>query len=352
MSDESYDKLADALDRLPNGFPRTPSNIELRVLKKIFTPEEAWLAGHLSGKMEPTSAIAARAEISEDEVTERLRKMTRQGFVWGHKAEDGYRFRLAPFVVGIYEAQIENMDHELAHLVEDYLQNGGAAGIMKPSPALQRVVPAMDTVKTELIMPYEDVREMLLQAKSYRVRDCICRTQKEHTGRECDYPLHNCLTFSSRERSEPHKDDVTQEQALAILDQAEEVGLVHSVSNFIKGVSYVCNCCGCCCGILRGITEWGFENSMAASNYYAMIDADECQNCGICIDRCQVEAISEVDGVTVVDRKRCIGCGLCVSGCPDGVAMLQRKPDDEIVHPPETFAVWEEMRLHSRGMLD
>ncbi len=336
---------------MPNGFPRTPSNIEIRILQKIFTPEEAWLAGMLRGKMEPTAAIAARAELDEEEVTERLNLMGRKGFVWRHKAEDGLRFRLAPFVVGIYEAQIETMDHELAHLVEDYLLGGGAAGIMAPLPALQRVVPAMETVKTELIMPYEDVREMLLQAKSYRVRECICRKQKEHTGRECDHPLRNCLTFSSRE-GKPHPDALTQEQALALLDQTEEIGLVHSVSNFIKGVNYVCNCCGCCCGILRGITEWGFENSMAASNYYAVIDAEECQNCGICIDRCHVSAISEVNGTTVVDRKLCIGCGLCVSGCPDEPALLERKPEAEIVHPPDTFAIWEEMRLRSRGMLD
>jgi len=351
MSDECYENLADALDRLPNGYPRTPSNIEVSILKKIFSPDEAWLAGQLSGEMELTSVIAARAELKEEETTERLKKMAKSGFVWSHKADDGLRFRLAPFVVGIYEASLENMDHELAHLVEDYLANGGAAGIMKPQPGLQRVVPAMETVKTEWIMPYEDVREMLVQAKSYRVRDCICRTQKDHLGRECDNPVHNCLTFSSREPKE-HKDAVTQEQALALLDQSEEIGLVHSVSNFIKGVSYVCNCCGCCCGILRGITEWGFENSMAASNYYAVINADECTNCAICVDRCQVEAISDADGVTVVDRKLCIGCGLCVTGCPDEVARLERKPEEEIVHPPETFAVWEEMRMRERGMLD
>lgn len=351
MSDY-YVKLAEALDRLPNGFPRTPSNVEIRILKRIFTPEEALVAGQLRGTMEPTSEIAARVDLGEEEVTARLRKMTRKGLVWGHKADDGYRFRLAPFVVGIYEAQIEMMDHELAHLVEDYLQDGGAAGIMKPSPALQRVVPAMDTVKTEIIMPYEDVRAMLMQAKSFNVRECICRKQKEHLGRECDYPLTSCLTFSSRERGDPREGDLTQEQALALLDQTEEIGLVHSVSNFVEGVSYVCNCCGCCCGILRGITEWGFENSMAASNYFAVIDADECTSCGICVDRCHVEAISEENGSIVVDRNLCIGCGLCVSGCPDGIAMLERKPEAEIVHPPETMAVWEEMRRQSRGMHD
>ena len=36
ISDHVYEQLADALDRLPNGFPRTPTGVEIRILKKIF----------------------------------------------------------------------------------------------------------------------------------------------------------------------------------------------------------------------------------------------------------------------------------------------------------------------------
>jgi electron transport complex protein RnfB len=116
-------------------------------------------------------------------------------------------------------------------------------------------------------------------------------------------------------------------------------------------MGYVCNCCGCCCGILRGITDYGIDNSIARANYYAVIDPDECVGCGTCIDRCQVKAIFERDGVSVVDRDRCIGCGLCVTGCPDGVAKLVRLPDAEMIHPPESFADWERERLENRGLL-
>jgi len=117
-------------------------------------------------------------------------------------------------------------------------------------------------------------------------------------------------------------------------------------------VGYVCNCCGCCCGILRGITEWGIERSVAYANYYAVIDPAFCANCGNCIERCQVHAISEGEGFSVVDREHCIGCGLCVTGCPNDVARLVRKPEAELVHPPEDFAAWEHERLHNRGLGD
>ena len=349
MTDDVYEQLAKALDRLPNGFPRTPSNVEIRVLKKIFSPEEARLAGQLSGSMEHVDVIAKRIGLSAEETEEKLTGMAKRGLLW-HGDKDGKLFfRLAPFVVGIYEAQLESMDHELAHLVEEYLANGGATGIMKPEPAIHRVIPAQKAVKSEWILPYDDVKAILLKSKTFCLRDCICRKQQDLIGRKCTFSLRTCLGFSSLE-SPPSQYTISKEEALAFLDKAEETGLVHTVSNVMKGIGYVCNCCGCCCGILRGINEWGIENSVAHANYYAVIDPDECVGCGTCRKRYQVHAISEQGEVSVVDTRRCIGCGLCATGCPNGAAKLKRKPDDEIVDPPQDFATWEDERLHNRGL--
>jgi NAD-dependent dihydropyrimidine dehydrogenase PreA subunit len=349
LSNHVYGHLAEALNKLPNGFPRTASNVEIRILKKIFSSEEATLASQLTGSMEPVEVIAKRAGLSAEETRTRLVEMAKRGLLWSYSGGDQLFFRLAPFVVGIYESQRESMDHELAHLVEDYLANGGAVGIMKPQPALHRVIPAQKAVKSEWILPYDDVKAILLSSEGFRLSDCICRVQQDHIGRRCDFPLRTCLSFSSVER-ESSQNDVSKEEALAFLDKAEEMGLVHTVSNVMKGLGYVCNCCGCCCGILRGINDWGIENSVAHANYYAVIKADECLGCGICRKRCQVHAISENDGVSVVDRKKCIGCGLCVTGCPNGVAKLERKPENEIVNPPANFETWEHERLRNRGI--
>lgn len=350
-SSHVYEQLADALDKLPNGFPRTASKVEIAILRKIFSPEEASLAGQLSGHREPLDVIAERVGLSIEEAGGKLMRMAQGGLVLFAQKDGKLLFRLAPFIVGIYEAQLDAMDHELAHLVEDYLANGGAVGIMKPQPALHRVVPAQKAVKSEWILPYDDVRQILLSAKSYGLRDCICRVQQDHIGRRrCDFPLRTCLYFSPFENP-PGPLDVSREEAVEFLDKAEEIGLVHTVSNVMKGVGYVCNCCGCCCGILRGINDYGIENSVAQANYFATINPDECLGCGTCVLRCQVHAISYEDGVSVVDRKRCIGCGLCVTGCPSNVAKLQRRPDAELVHPPADFAVWGRERLLNRGLI-
>lgn len=349
QDDMVYEQLANALNRLPNGFPRTRSNVEIRLLKKIFSPEEAALASQLTGSMESSKAISQRVGLSPEQAEAKLTEMAGKGMVWHDKEGDEHLYRLAPFIVGIYEDQLMSMDHELAHLVEEYLSGGGAVGIMKPQPAIHRVVPANKATKSEWILPYDDVKSILKNSKSFILRDCVCRVQKKHLGQECSFPVRSCLTFSASELPK-NESSISKEEAFAFLDHVEELGLVHTVSNVMKGFGYVCNCCGCCCGLLRGITEWGIENSVAHANYYAEIDAEECSSCGTCVDRCQVHAISEIDGSTVVDREKCIGCGLCVTGCPSEAARLVRKPDEDIIPPPADFSTWEHERLQNRGL--
>jgi electron transport complex protein RnfB len=351
MMQDPYEQLAQALDRLPNGFPRTQSGVEIAILKKIFVPAEAVLACQLSGNYEPLPQIAERVGLTVEETRERLVSMAKSGLIWFQRGEDQLEFRVAPFIVGIYEAQGEAIDHELAHLFEHYMAEGGAAGIMKPQPALHRVIPAQEAVKSEWILPYDDVHKILLSAKSFTLSDCICRRQQEHLGhRKCDFPVKACLSFSSREPSNGSS-GLSKEEALAALDTFEATGLVHTVSNVADGVGYVCNCCGCCCGILRGITDFGIQESVACANYFATIDPAICLDCGICIERCQVHAITSAGGSSVVDRQRCIGCGLCVTGCPNHAAELQPKPKIEVVHPPTNFTDWEQQRLRNRGLI-
>ncbi|MGA2628538.1 MAG: 4Fe-4S binding protein [Candidatus Bathyarchaeia archaeon] len=375
MASDLYEQLADALNRLPNGFPRTDSGVEIRILKLIFSPEEASLACQLGGESQPVDAIAKRVGLATEEAEAKLSNMAGKGMVFPSEKDGKRAFSLAPFIVGILENTLErnipsrtfpdrlsptdHIDaHQLIHLVEEYLANGGAAGIMKPQPALHRVVPAQKAIKSEWILPYDDVAEILRSAKSFGLGECICRLQREHVGeRKCDFPLKVCLFFSPLEgqrcmpgTAEATKtlDTISKEEALEVLDKAEQIGLVHTVSNVMRGVGYVCNCCGCCCEILRGITDFGIKNSVAQANYFSVIDPDKCNECGICIERCQVHAISNESGVMVVDRDRCIGCGLCVTGCPTKVARLERKPEAEMVHPPADFEEWGHERLLNR----
>ncbi len=241
--------------------------------------------------------------------------------------------------------------HQFAHLVEHYMeQTRGLAGIMQPDPNIHRVVPVSGATKQEWILPYDDVKAFLEGANSFHLIDCVCRKQHNLVSEEqCAFPMPTCLNFSISERPESPS-TITRAEALAFLDSVEEIGLVHTVSNVGKGISYVCNCCGCCCGILRGITDFGLTDSVAQANYHATIAEDRCTGCGRCVKRCQVAAVRLSAGLAVVDAEQCIGCGLCVTACPTKAATLQLKPEDKIVPPPMDMGEWVTRRKRSRGL--
>ncbi len=343
---ETYSKLADALNALPNGFPRTQTGSDVALLEYMYTEKEAELACELTHEPEEAKQIAERLNKLTNEVIGGLLSMVRQGKVWMDRTDGKMTFRLAPFIVGSYEASVEKMDETFANLTEKYMSDGGALGIMKPYPAVHRAVPTMDYSELEWILPYDNVIKILDRAKTFTVHECICRKQKETLGEGCDAPKNNCLSFTEVERK-PKPGDITKDEAIKILKEAEQAGLVHSVSNVVNGLNYICNCCGCCCGVLRGINDWGIENSMARANYEAVIN-EGCIGCEACLSRCQVNAIEMIDGVAVINRDKCLGCGLCVSECPTESIKLIPRPESERVEPPESFGDWERERLKAR----
>ena len=347
MAGDAYERLAEQMSALPNGFPRLPSGVEVELLRRIFTPAQAELAAALRREAQTSAQIAAALGQPEHQVASLLKEMAHAELVWPGRTPHGLGYRLAPFVVGVYEAHLWHMDRESAELFERYMAEGGAKVLMQMQPPLQRVVPAQGTAESEWVLPYDDVKKLLLTARGFSVRDCVCRYERSLIGRACSAPLRTCLTFSESERP-PHSNRISKDEALAILDQAEQNALVHTVMNTVESVSYVCNCCGCCCALLRGLNEYDSPNAVARANYYAEINVHECSACGICFDRCQVHAIKEAADGYVVDRSRCIGCGLCVTGCPDHAAHLRPLPAPQIVHPPHDFHAWEEERLRNR----
>ena len=72
------------------------------------------------------NAMVLRAGLPLHEAEQRLADLARRGLIWRRGHEDAPTYRLAPFVVGIYESQLGEMDHEFAHLVEAYMLDGGA----------------------------------------------------------------------------------------------------------------------------------------------------------------------------------------------------------------------------------
>jgi Fe-S-cluster-containing hydrogenase component 2 len=263
----------------------------------------------------------------------------------------GIVFHLIPFVVGFYERQNAQIDKEFAELFEQYYQERFHE-TMLTEPSVHRIIPIEERIPVDIdVMPYEKASTYLDQAKSWGVLDCICRVQKRLIGQGCDHTLENCLVFSPKpgafDKTEAIR-SLTRNEALEVLAKADEEGLVHSVNNAQSEVYYVCNCCTCSCGVLRGMAEYGSETSIARSDFYAEVDADQCTGCEACLERCPFGALAMVDGVCEVDRAYCYGCGLCISSCGTEALALVGKPAEEILAPPANENAWRSERARSR----
>jgi len=142
---------------------------------------------------------------------------------------------------------------------------------------------------------------------------------------------------------------LTLEEALDTLQVAADAGLVHSVSNNQHGESYICNCCTCSCGILRGISELGIANAVARSAFVNTVNEDLCLACGDCLEYCQFNALS-IDLTAQVDQLHCVGCGVCVQACPEDALILVRRPEADVLPVPTSKSEWMQQRATARHL--
>jgi Pyruvate/2-oxoacid:ferredoxin oxidoreductase delta subunit len=354
MSDDVYRKLAQRLDAIPNGFPATESGVELRLLAKVFEPEEAALASVMKLTYESAAEIGARAGLEAETAERMLKGMARKGQIRVRRKEKQLVFELMPFAVGFYEEQLPRIDAELAELFEEYIQETKGALVTHSTPSIHRVVPVAEAIRFDLkVYPYEQAVGMVKNAKSWGVRDCICRIQQKLVGKGCDHKVDNCLAFAPIEGVFDHghvSRAISKEEALNILQEAAEAGLVHCPGNYRDDVYYICNCCTCCCGILRGVAEFGAPTAIARSDFRAVVDEEECIGCEECVERCQFDALSVPEDVCQVEYARCVGCGVCVITCPSDALHLERRPEGEVPPPPADQRDWMEQRAKARGI--
>ncbi len=352
MSVNPYKQLAERLDALPNGFPPTEDGAELRVLEKLFTPAQATLAAQLRLTPETPAQIAARIGGDSAALRVQLKEMVRRGLVGAARGEGGLGYHVLPFVVGIYEMQAGRLDAELARLFEEYYQRAFGK-MLTAQPQVHRVIPVGKTVAREIdVQPFESAADIVNSARAWGVVDCVCRTQKKLIGEPCEHPLDVCMVLSETPNAfaaAPAIRALSQAEALATLRRAAEAGLVHSVSNNQQGLWYICNCCTCSCGILRGMADLGIANVVARSAFVCQVDDAVCIGCELCVPRCQFAALT-VDGSARVDEMRCVGCGVCVLVCDQDALRLMRRPAEQVLPPPLTEGEWRAARAASRDL--
>lgn len=357
MNEEAYQRLAKVLDTLPNGFPQTESGVEIKLLKKIFSPEDAGLFCDMRLTLETPEQVARRTGRPLEGLRETLQEMADRGQLFEVRIGDSSMFKMIPWIFGIFEFQLNHLDKELAELMEEYGPTYGLQFFSNKPQLMQTVAIEEAIPNNQEALPYEKVSTIIENGQSFRVNECICKKERGLLGNPCDRPVEVCLAIAPVAGYFEQFDEgrvISRNEAYELLNRVEELGLVHLTNNFQAGQFYICNCCGCCCGVLQSINELGIPASLVInSHYYAVIDPDECTACGICADeRCQVNAIIEdedEDAYRVV-QEACIGCGLCASSCPAEAIRLVHKDEASITPPPASENDWFDERGRLRGV--
>ena len=353
MTEDIYKELAQHLDKMPIGYPPTESGVEIRLLKHVFTPEQAKLATKLSFMPELAKKIYRKVKkegISLEELEEKLDELYFKGLIHGGKIKndkgeiDKYYFS-APLVVGIYEYQLNNLTEEYLKDFDQYRDEAFADELNKLEIPQLRIIPIGKSITPEMnVANYDDFIQLIENNRGpISVAECICRKKKEIEGDPCKKikKKESCLQFGFAAESYHEKGFsrfISKDEALEIVRMAEKKGLVLNPSNSQRPYS-MCLCCGCCCEYLAIKRRTNQPALIFATNYYGQVDSGLCNGCGTCERRCQMDAVSLIDEKSVVDLDRCIGCGVCVPTCPEK-AMTLKKKDDEIIPPRNTIATY------------
>ncbi|MEW6440905.1 MAG: 4Fe-4S binding protein [bacterium] len=348
-----YRRLARRLDEMPNRFPATESGVELKILRKIFTPQEAetWL--RMKTTPETVEQVADRLGRPVPEVQDRLDTMVKKGQIGSFKLLGQQIYAAFPFLPGIYEFQSERMDEELARLIEEYYPRIMSC-LGSYEPRLIRTIPVRAGIRAEQqVLLHEDVRRMIKEAKCFQLVECLCRKQMGLLGKPCRHKLETCLMFSSEEDAflkYTRGRLVSKEDALEVVEDAGGDGLVHLTVNVQSNpVMFLCNCCPCCCIGLRAVRNLEAPYLMAGSGFVCRVDAEACSSCGVCADRCPMDAIVEEPSGYRVLGERCIGCGVCTSTCPSDAMTLVRMHGGQYEKPPANLMEFDTMRAAGRA---
>ncbi|MFX0031861.1 MAG: 4Fe-4S binding protein [Candidatus Hermodarchaeota archaeon] len=336
-----YRRLQLHLDKMPIGFPATRSGSDIRLLKHLFSPEEAEVAMFLKfgwdRDLETLDTIYERVKnkvSSKEDLEQKLDSIAKKGLIM-FKREDAVKFYgNALLMVGIFEFQVNNLDKLPKEFIKDfheYIDEGWLKETFRVKGAQLRTIPVEESIDVEqIITDYDNIKKLIETTEGpYMVTNCICRQVKDIMESPCEITSRRelCLGFGYGAKiyiEQGWGREITKEESLDILKQNQEDGLVLQPDNS-QELCFICSCCSCCCESLSRYIKLPNPGHITVSNYYAKVDSESCTGCETCIEICPMKAIIMEDNISQVIQKRCIGCGNCIVKCPSEAIELVKK---------------------------
>ncbi|MBF0257724.1 MAG: 4Fe-4S binding protein [Desulfamplus sp.] len=366
-NEKIYRELQKHLDTMPVGFPSSKSGADMKLLRHIFTPEEARIACFLTHKPETINTILERIEshceyrrgsavkidsniegsvyTSIETLTKILDQIQRKGGIES-RIKDGKRYYCnLPLVVGIYEMQVNRLTTDFLEDFSEYSRdiNFGLEFLSLKKPQMRTIPIQKSIMAINNVSHFDEVLTLFEKADPpFVVLDCICRKKNQMAGNPCKVTdrqetciavgdvATTCLLMGVGR-------EISREESVSIVEKNQKQGLVLQPSN-TEELEFICSCCGCCCGMLNIYQKLPIPIEFWSSNFYAVVDKYGCNGCGVCEKRCQVEAVKIVENklthiTAFVDLNACLGCGLCVPTCPQKAMRLVKK--EQAITPPK-----------------
>jgi len=339
-----YSALIERLNRFPQGAP--PSELLTKILALLFSEQEAALIGQLPVRPFSAARAAYLWGVREVVAFRMLEGLAERALLLDTEQENGEKlYVLPPPMAGFFEFSLmrvrEDIDQEaLSGLLHQYLnveQDFIRALFTEGKTQLGRIFVGEEEIapaNATRVLDYERASAVIRGAGKIGVGLCYCRHKMRHLGRACSAPLEVCMSFDLV--ADPlirhgHAREIDAVECLDLLQQSRDLNLLQFGENVAGGVSFICNCCGCCCEALIAARKFCNLHPVHTTNFIARIKRDLCSGCGRCLDVCPVEAVGLVSAndpqhewlrKAVLAPGRCLGCGVCVRVCKSGALAL------------------------------
>ena len=363
-----YRLLQERFDRHITGAPASPTFT--KILELLFTPDEARLVRRFPTIPTRTSKLAEKLNMDEEKLNDIIQDLAHRGLVVDIERKGRRYVALPPVVIGFFEytfmrSRPDAPMAEIAQLFETYMLENDrfSRAVFQAQTQVGRSLPREESLPTGdhiEILDYDRASHVVKNASSHAVSLCACRHKAEHLGKACDHEQNNCLSFGSAADVLIHNglaQPISESESMHLLEASKAAGLAQTGDNVQNDLSYICNCCGCCCGMMEAIKTFDMNNAIVSSSWIVDINEETCTGCAKCEDACPVDAIEmvkyEKDGrkkqKAIRDEEVCLGCGVCPTYCKSGSATMKARPQ-RIYTPEKSFDKYAAMAIE-RGKL-